>query len=140
MCFILSFRIFIPLKKLFGIFLLSAYLISLTELNQLVKLPLLVEHFIQHKEKDNNLSLWAFLDMHYAHGDVKDADYDDDMKLPFKSHEGCISATFVAYTPSTFDELLTKPGYTESKSYLVHSEKFLTSSYLSFIWQPPKSC
>jgi hypothetical protein len=114
--------------------------ISLTELNQLVKLPLLIEHFIEHKGKDSSLSLWAFLDMHYAHGDVKDADYDEDMKLPFKSHDGCVNTFFISFVPNTFDDLSTKPVYIEDNTYSVYEETFLTSSYLSFIWQPPKSC
>jgi hypothetical protein len=119
---------------------LSIYLISLTELNQLVKFPLLVKHFIEHKEKDGNLSLWAFLDMHYAHGDVKDADYDEDMKLPFKSHGGCVNSFSMAFIPNDVFNPFTKPAFKETKTYSVYQEDFLKSAYLSFIWQPPKSC
>lgn len=132
-------RIFTALKRIFAITLLSVYLISLTELNQLVKLPLLVEHFIKHKEKDSQLSLLAFLDMHYAHGDVKDADYDEDMQLPFKSHDKCVNASFISFVPNNFDDLSAKPVLTENKIYSVYSEQFIQSSYLSFIWQPPKN-
>ena len=128
------------LKRALPIFLLSVYLISLTELNQLVKIPLLVKHFVEHKEKDNSLSFLGFLDMHYAHGDVKDGDYDEDMKLPFKSHDGCINSHSMAFNPNNFGELSTKPVYSESKTYSIYKESFLKSSYLSFIWQPPKSC
>jgi hypothetical protein len=59
------FRIFVSVKKVFAITLLTVYLISLTELKQLVKFPALVSHFIKHKQQDNRLSLLAFLDMHY---------------------------------------------------------------------------
>ena len=128
------------MKKLFAITLLSIYLISLTELHQFAKLPLLVKHFIQHQEKDRKLSLWAFLDMHYAHGDVKDADYDEDRKLPFKSHDGCVNSFIIAFVPNNFDDLSTKPVLTEHKTYSVYSEMFLKSAYLSYIWQPPKFC
>ena len=103
-------------------------------------MPLLIKHFVEHKERDNTLSLWGFLDMHYAHGDVKDADYDEDMKLPFKSHDGCISSFSIAFIPHTFSELFAKPFCTESKTYSIYKEHFLKSSYLSFIWQPPKFC
>lgn len=126
------------LKRIISILLLSIYLISITELSQLIKLPVLVEHYIEHKEKDSGLSLWQFLCMHYAHGDVKDADYDKDMKLPFKSHDGCINAITVAFIPQNHAHLFIKPVFTNANTYSVYTEKFLTSAYLSSIWQPPK--
>lgn len=128
------------MKKTFAIFLLSIYVISLTELHQFVKLPVLVEHFIEHKQLNSDLSLWQFLDMHYAHGDVKDADYDKDMKLPFKSHDGCVNTLVIAFIPNSFEDLNTKPAYTDYKSYSTFSENFLEAAYLASIWQPPKSC
>lgn len=126
------------MKRGIAIFFLSAYLISLTELNQFVKLPLLVKHFIEHKEKDTSISFLKFLDMHYAHGDVKDADYDEDMKLPFKSHDGCVNAAVVVFIPSHFSYSITKPLTSEKNSYSIHSEEDLNSSFPSSIWQPPK--
>jgi hypothetical protein len=119
---------------------LSVYLISLTELNQLVKIPVLIEHFIEHKEKNTELSLWQFLDMHYAHGDVKDADYDRDMQLPFKSHDGCISSLMPVFVPGSFSLILERPIPLENNNYFIYTEQFLNSAFLSSIWQPPKSC
>lgn len=128
------------LKKGIAIFFLSVYLISLTELNQLVKIPVLIEHFIEHKEKNNELSLWQFLNMHYAHGDVHDVDYDRDMQLPFKSHDGCVGSLIVVFVPGSFSNLVAKAIPTQNNEYSVYTEKLLSSSYLSSIWQPPKFC
>jgi hypothetical protein len=125
-------------KRGVAIFFLSAYLISLTELNQFVKLPLLVKHFIEHKEKDTNISFLQFLDMHYAQDNVKDADYDEDMKLPFKSHDGCVNASVVVFIPSNFSYSIPKPLSSEKNSYTIYSEDDLNSSFPSSIWQPPK--
>ena len=136
----LFFCIFVTLKKFIAILFLSIYLISLTELNQLVKLPLLVEHFIEHKEKDGNLSLIAFLNMHYSQTDVQDNDHDKDMQLPFKSHDGCINSITIAFIPNNFEGLSTKPTFTETRSFSVYHEEFLQSTFLSSIWQPPKFC
>jgi hypothetical protein len=127
-------------KKLFAILLLFIYLISLTELSQLVKLPILVEHFIEHKEKNSNLSLWEFLNMHYAQSDDHDGDRDKDMKLPFKSHDGCINTTIVALPSTNIGTLSEKPICIEKKAYSIYTENFLSSSHLSSIWQPPKAC
>ncbi len=121
-----------------AIFLLSVYLISLTELSQLVKLPLLVEHFVEHKAKDNGLSLLEFLSEHYFEADDNDGDEDKEMKLPFKSHEGCINVTTIAFVPNNFHSISAKPVSEEKNSYSVYIEKFLPSAYLSSIWQPPK--
>lgn len=103
-------------------------------------MPLLVKHFIEHREKDKNLSLWNFLNMHYAGNDAKDADYDEDMKLPFKSHNGCVTSFIIGFLPANNMELIAKPVYGEDKAYSDYVEKFLTPTYLSSIWQPPKSC
>lgn len=128
------------MKKLIAIFFLSVYLISLTELNQLVKIPVLIEHFIEHKEKNTELSIWQFLDMHYAHDDVNDKDYDRDMQLPFKSHDGCISSLMPVFVPVSFTTNLPKAIPSEKNEYSVYTEQFLNSAFLSSIWQPPKSC
>ncbi|MEO6305597.1 MAG: hypothetical protein ABIP51_20710 [Bacteroidia bacterium] len=128
------------IRKSFSIFLLSVYLISSTELNQFMKLPLFVKHFIEHKDKDAQLTLSEFIEIHYAHGDVKDADYDEDMKLPFKTHDACSGLSSVSFIPNNFENLSLKPLHSEENSYSHYQEKFLTSSWLSSIWQPPKSC
>ncbi len=78
--------------------------------------------------------------MHYAQGDVKDADYEKDMKLPFKTHFNINYATFTAYLPT---QTLTFPvlsPFIEAKIVNGYQLTFLTSSYLSAIWQPPKFC
>jgi hypothetical protein len=105
-----------------------------------MKLPLFVKHFIEHKGKDNQLSLSKFIEMHYAHGDVKDADYDEDMKLPFKTHNSCSGISGISFIPNSFIDLCIKPLSSKENSYSHYQERFLTSSYLSSIWQPPKSC
>ncbi|MEO8761145.1 MAG: hypothetical protein ABI388_07520 [Bacteroidia bacterium] len=116
-------------------------MIPLTELNQLVKLPVLIEHFIEHKSKNAELSLWQFLDMHYAHGNVHDDDYDKDMKLPFKTHDTCLGANSVIFVTVNFSCSVSKPlPLSKNIDYLIYNENLAPSVQLSSIWQPPKSC
>lgn len=115
------------------------HLVSTTELYQLLKLPLLVEHFIEHKELDKTLSLQRFLRMHYLNEDIKDNDYDKDMSLPFKSHNENASTSMVASVPKKFITL-PKPLYKELKPFIISDEMLPNSAFLSCIWQPPKSC
>jgi hypothetical protein len=63
-------------------------------------MPLLVEHFIEHRQENSHLNVWQFLYMHYAMGDVHDADHAKDVKLPFKSHDNCVASTINVYLPS----------------------------------------
>ena len=129
------------MKKWIAIAFLSMYLVTTTELRQLLKLPVLVEHFTEHKSNDHSITLWKFFCMHYAHGVVHDADYNKDMKLPFKSHSCCnssISFVFIIseenYTFPVFKFLDERKSITNFYTFLV------SSSHLKAIWQPPQFC
>ncbi|MDO8998633.1 MAG: hypothetical protein Q7W45_02630 [Bacteroidota bacterium] len=128
------------MKRFLAISLLSFYILSITELNQLVKLPLLFEHYNEHKEKDSKITLLEFLSKHYAEDEDNDGDEDKEMKLPFKSHDGCINNISNAFVSNNFEGLFIKPNYSKNKPYYIYTEQFLTSTFLSSIWQPPKSC
>jgi len=101
---------------------------------------MLVEHFMEHKQQNKNLSFLAFLEIHYAHGNPKDADYEKDMKLPFKSivHSSIASISFFSPIPY-FKQNLVIYFKNDKQTFIEHSFTF-TSFYLSTIWQPPKSC
>ncbi len=124
------------MKKLISVAILSLYLISATELYQLLKMPVLIEHFIEHKKENKKTTLISFFQMHYFNGDVKDADYEQDMKLPFKSHSESGHSTVLALIPQK--TVIVKRLYIEPHTFLIYEDMFLTSSHLSGIWQPPK--
>lgn len=52
--------------------------------DQLMKLPVLVMHYIEHRAQDGNLTVMQFLSMHYWGHDNNDNDQDRDDQLPFK--------------------------------------------------------
>ena len=54
-------------------------------MSQLVKLPKLYDHFVEHKSLDKNVSVIAFITMHYMGKDIQDNDHEKDMSLPFKT-------------------------------------------------------
>lgn len=99
-----------------------------------------MEHFIEHREITPKLTFVDFLNMHYSQQNEKDADYDRDMQLPFKSHDGCSSSllSLILYCPCT--ELLNKPIPSITCEYSEYSDAFLSRVYQASIWQPPKSC
>jgi hypothetical protein len=73
------------MRRRFAFILLALYLCTATEAYQLLKLPLLAVHFIQHCKEDPTMTLLAFLEMHYAEEVVYDDDWQEDMQLPFKT-------------------------------------------------------
>jgi len=128
------------LKKVISIFFLAVYLLSTTQLSELLKLPMLVQHYIEHKEENKDLSFLGFIEIHYSHGSPKDADYDKDMKLPFKS---------ISYSNISLVSFCTPiPNFKHNLVIFVKNNKLhfsdysftYTSAFLSAIWQPPKTC
>jgi hypothetical protein len=115
-------------------------MVSTTELYQLAKLPLLVEHFNEHRQENSNMTLWAFLCMHYDYAAKKDEDYAKDMTLPFKANDSMIHATIADFIPNNISVAITKIIYATSVQVVAFDESNFHSSFFSNIWQPPKSC
>jgi hypothetical protein len=73
-------------KKLLAIVLAVLVLSGSTEIQQLLRFPLLVQHYLQHRNKDASLSFIEFIKLHYAREEYpNDNDDNDDNRLPFKS-------------------------------------------------------
>ena len=104
------------MKKISAIFFFTIYLFSTTEAHQLLKLPLIFEHFSEHQKEDKQITFSEFLKIHYLNPPVKDKDYDKDMQAAAESIE--ISPEKIFFL----------------------KDQFLLSSYLANIWQPPKYC
>jgi hypothetical protein len=105
----------------------------------MVKLPFLIQHYFEHKENDNH-SLFYILHLHYFKGDIKDKDYEEDMKLPFKTYNGCATANLLSFFITTSYRFVLKEPASSAKLYPLYSDNFSSSAFLSSIWQPPKSC
>ena len=71
------------MKSFAAMFLLSLSTFTQTPLGQLLKLPVLIEHFYKHQRNDR-VSLWEFLNDHYSK-EHNDADRSEDEQLPFKT-------------------------------------------------------
>jgi hypothetical protein len=135
------FSTFGSVKKLFSLSFLTIYLFSTTQFCELLKMPILIEHYQEHKQENQALSLLGFLEMHYAHGNPKDADYDKDMKLPFKSCSPSSISTISFFTPFPEFKQQTALIYCECEQHQFFDYSFsYSSSFLSTIWQPPRAC
>ncbi|MBS1637171.1 MAG: hypothetical protein JST26_14730 [Bacteroidetes bacterium] len=125
------------MKRLIAIFFVSSILFAQTELHQLAKLPVLVQHFFEHKAENKDLSLVSFLKMHYFNGDPKDKDYERDMKLPFKSNDcpQVMSVYFSAPAQNEFDIVLPVVSYNNLR---IAYTDWIPGSHVNDIFQPPK--
>ncbi|MBN9338377.1 MAG: hypothetical protein J0I88_11130, partial [Chryseobacterium sp.] len=118
--------------------LLSLYLVSTTELYQFLKMPVLIEHYLEHKGENPKITLVSFIKMHYDNP-VKDADYKTDQQLPFISH-GChlvvvftLASPFTLHFPKNILQVIPS-----KKSF--YKSNFYNLEILNSIWQPPKFC
>ena len=100
---------------------------------------MLVEHFTEHREENSQLTLLQFLYMHYATEGVPDADKAKDMKLPFKTHDNCVASFINVYLPSQ-KVVIKEPVRFIENQHLKTPEQFHKSTFLSYIWQPPRIC
>ena len=128
----------IPMRRVLAILLLSLYVSYSTECFELLKIPALVEHFYDHKEENKDMSLWSFLCLHYGHGDVNDADRDEDMKLPYKSVDCNNGLTYLTLLPEINFEINLPKYQPKDKSETDFYLSRIYSSDQSSIWQPPK--
>ena len=131
--------IFTFVKKWVAIVFLCIYLLSTTEIYQLLKLPTLFEHFQEHKIENLKLTFVQFVYMHYAQDNDHDGDADKDAKLPFKSHScSSFSVNFVPLSGhqalffNVSKEIYEKHTISDFYTFIV------TASHLQAIWQPPQ--
>lgn len=83
-----------------AILFLFIYTIGATELDQLLKFPLLVKHYIIHKQQNSGITVALFLQIHYLTPQPFDADYKEDMQLPFKqADDHCLALPTVLPEP-----------------------------------------
>jgi hypothetical protein len=126
------------MARYLSILFLSIYLFTVVQVNELFKIPNMFEHYQEHQQGTESISLWQFICMHYMKGEVYDDDYDKDMKLPFKSHSSNCLCSFIfcpviqnySFSSKFFFKELKRQKFTYTFSF--------TSSYLSSIWQPPQ--
>jgi hypothetical protein len=122
-------------KKVIAVMLLLIYLVSTTEAYQLFKIPMLFEHFSEHKKQHPEMTVMSFLKMHYDHP-AKDADYETDQKLPFVRHVNCFSPVFTAQT--TINAELNREIFNISAPLIIYKNILYKSRVRNTIWQPPR--
>lgn len=128
---------FAILKRRIHILLLLVFVFSGTEFGQLLRLPLLVQHYLEHKSKHQDLGIGEFLMIHYSQQHQEGANDTDD-QLPFKSHHEC-TKLFSFAAPLNNPIALNAPACLESEDCAVAETGMVSSGFRSMIWQPPRA-
>lgn len=121
------------MRRAAAISMLVLHLGFFTEVNELLRLPILVEHFFEHRSQAPEMSFFQFLAMHYETDVAHDA---TDMKLPFKACDHSVaSPIFTVAEPFGLTHSLTS-GTKQSLSRYI---SFIPSTGLDEIFQPPRA-
>ncbi len=124
------------MKKRAAYIFLAIYLIGATELHQLLKMPLLLEHYKEHKLDNGNLSLISFIYQHYVGDDGNANDDQKDQNLPFKSAHFQMQNTVVF---SVFKYELPKIMVPQKQAgWPVMQSYSLSTISLDALFRPPK--
>jgi hypothetical protein len=114
-----------------GLFLI--YLVSFTEFREVLRLPLLLQHYREHKDQVAEMSFFEFLAMHYETDEAHD---DRDNSLPFKDCNHSFIGQIVVIPIQKFSlaEQTEIRASTYQFFYLQHEPKLIAAD----IFQPPK--
>ena len=125
------------MKKVVSISFLIVFLLANTELHEVLKVPLLLEHYILHKQEDKNQSFLTFLYKHYVLVQDHFHSQNDHDGLPLKTKD-CIK-----YNPGIVSFLLIPYVRLQEVPYQLKQRIFFKKVFLSNlnqgnIWQPPQ--
>lgn len=131
------------MKKLLAICFLTIYIASATEISQLLRFPLLIEHYFEHKVKNPSLSVVDFLNVHYSGYHLEnhphDDDYEKDQKLPFMMHTTSYNAVFVCPQIAAI-KIKNRSLPEKNNNTAVWNDQLIEDTFITSIWQPPKFC
>lgn len=126
------------MKRISAILFLTIYLFSTTELYQFAKIPMLVSHYIDHRQENKEMGLLEFISIHYLDGTKLDHDYESDMQLPFKSHDNFVIFTMPAVVSESIASIEMQVTYIEDRRSPLFSDDFQATPFYASIWQPPR--
>lgn len=113
------------------------YLHSTVDLQEILRTPLIIRHYIQTKNETKNLGFGTFLYMHYVGEDFNPLDDREDEKLPFKTHEHYLnSSTLYILSSGLLFKCVVR--YNARFYTIKFTDCFQKHNFVSSIWHPPR--
>jgi len=132
----ISLHIFvITMRQASAIFFLLIYIYAGTELHQLVRLPVFIAHFKEHKNLNNSLNLLDFIELHYFKSEHSDKTHEE---LPFNNNDCVAAALSLVILPDNSSETLSNVVGAFQAPILYSDLDFKSPIHFS-IWQPPRA-
>jgi len=125
-------------KHITASLLMVFYMLSATAIHEVVKLPILVEHYFDHSQENQQIGFFQYLTLHYGIEDGTDKDAAEDRQLPFQSSEYFSTISFVSINPPVINQSIRFCEIISDHDFLLSNDTFLPSPYLDRIWQPPR--
>jgi hypothetical protein len=109
-----------------------------TELHHLLKLPLLIHHYIEHHPDEQDKSFAHFLADHYSNNpEHSDKDHHENNNLPFKTNDCATMHNTIAFYPE-HNFSINEPHLVSEKVSEIYNEIIYSSAVQNSIWQPPQ--
>ncbi|MCU0421006.1 MAG: hypothetical protein MUC38_15255 [Cyclobacteriaceae bacterium] len=112
----------------------GTYVLGNTEAHQVFRLPLLVQHYQEHRLENPAVSLITFVVDHYIL--LHDSADKRHEALPFKAHD-CVSSGVATLVPEVVGTPVVRPAE-HCQTNLPPVFCFVYSSVYASIWQPPR--
>lgn len=127
------------MKRLLAIFFLFTFLSANTAFGEVLKLPMLVQHYLEHTSEEIDVTIFKFLVQHYTEGENHDhrENHNHHDQLPFKAIDGHFSSVVsIAASPSIV--ISNNTLVVTSIKLPAYSQQSYSNAYLNSIWQPPR--
>jgi len=123
-------------KKLLLHIILAIVILDTTCACQILKLPLLIRHYTEHKILNPDIDVIEFLSMHYWGEDMDDNDEEKDMELPFKKFE--IEHLNIVPLPNTASFSFKITAWPISLHYCPEKQQIHEQTAVGFLFRPPR--
>lgn len=111
-----------------------------SEMLELVKLPVLKEHYKEHKQWDARISFMAFIGIHYFEETNPYGEQSRHMEMPFKKPCQSFVTSIAGFIVPTANTVTTsKVVAKERPQKLIVDSSAYSSQSLAAIWQPPRN-
>lgn len=125
------------MKKAIATILLVLFLTTNTSFGELLRLPTLLHHYLEHVEWDN-YSFVEFVNTHYTKGiSHPDDKHHDHEKLPFKTF-GCNAIHILGFVPQLPLSVSSNLAELKLEFTINRNSQHYSNNNLGSVWQPPR--
>ena len=125
------------MRQWIAITFLGLFISTNTEVHQLLKVPVLFQHFDEH-QADGPMGWWDFLEQHYGHGHHRHAGTDKHHGLPFHCDHHCATQTLLAQIAEQPATTLVQPC-SRGVHLIATEDRIPPREGPGGIWQPPRA-